>query len=1116
MSMSVAPGQCVKMLLRYAPKALLMGAVLMSLPVSAADTASSDAPASIVVAQHDEAADFTAIQPAVDAARPGDVIEVRAGRYEESVVFPRGGEPAKPITLRAAAGEIVLIAPSPPLAGKTEAEPEPEPVEGYPGLYRWRGAELPDDDPEKIGLWEASSHIRLVRVDSKSQAQRRLGSWHHDSETGDLYIRSTGLAPASELTYHFEHVDRPGIHVRDSHVVIEGLHIAFGAHGILLDRESSHVTVRGCRLFCNRSAGIHGTGTHHRLLENELFRNNQYGIQLRYGVHHTRVADNLAYYNGPSNAETTDTSVPADLGIYSRGSHVHFERNIVDGINQLAFRNKHAPGNTITARHNVVRGNVEWQSEFLEHNTLLTGSPGPRFGVFIDRVNPGPDHDASAADPDGRIARSNLVHPALHEAEPRFADPAHRDFRLQADSPYHGQGAHPEHARVIYVDPSAGSDENSGLTDAEPIRTLEHLTEVMHPGDTVYLMPGVYESPLAPLAGRDADEPTRIRAHRRSDAVILRGGVVLEEVSHVELDGLVVEGAPVRISESERIGLTQCVIADSPDSALVVEASVGVSFDRITFTGVERGIELRDAADVRVCHALFHDVQTPWAVDEPSLSDLYADHNHYAAFAATAGGDRIASLEDWQQRSATDRASAVGSVELGNRYRLPARSPLAHAGADFQQIGARAEAPEDRLEVTDLEVTGLSPNGASLLWTTPRGLTEAEIMLTDLASGDEHRITARSTFQIMGHVFDMTFRVADFFTVDHHAGLGALEPGREYEVRLTVRNIEGSAAHERTVRFETPTAAPASRTFYVGPEGDDEADGRSTSSAWASFDHAVRQVRPGDTVLVLPGAYPQSIVPRVSGTAERPIVFRSAEPREAVIDLREQLQVGVEIMNVDHVHIEGFSIRGGVFSGGHNFVIGNAEGVRVAGCRVELPAAASWDRLRLGHGGMVATHAPGLVVEDNVFACGYVGVGVAASDGARIAHNVIIGEGNYGVVMVPDDPDEQYHVTDNVFYRAIMGYKTGCQIWMMNVHAELTADRNLFFIPEDHNATIGTLPETERFETLAAWQEATGHDRSSRVDRPSFVDRDSGDFRLAPDSPGHDLGADDTPVGVRW
>ena len=63
-----------------------------------------------ITVKQDGTGNYSTIQQAVEAAQPGDIIEVYGGIYREQVIFPRGGKSEESrITLRAADGEDVTV-----------------------------------------------------------------------------------------------------------------------------------------------------------------------------------------------------------------------------------------------------------------------------------------------------------------------------------------------------------------------------------------------------------------------------------------------------------------------------------------------------------------------------------------------------------------------------------------------------------------------------------------------------------------------------------------------------------------------------------------------------------------------------------------------------------------------------------------------------------------------------------------------------------------------------------------------------------------------------------------------------------------------------------------------
>lgn len=95
---------------------------------------------------------------------------------------------------------------------------------------------------------------------------------------------------------------------------------------------------------------------------------------------------------------------------------------------------------------------------------------------------------------------------------------------------------------------------------------------------------------------------------------------------------------------------------------------------------------------------------------------------------------------------------------------------------------------------------------------------------------------------------------------------------------------------------ETASAA----VYYVGGAGASNANDGSQISPWATINYAATKGNPGDTVLVAPGIYNESVTINVSGTAGAPITFRAEPARQALL---QQFTV-----QGDYITIDGFEI----------------------------------------------------------------------------------------------------------------------------------------------------------------------------------------------------------------
>ncbi|HWL54670.1 MAG TPA: right-handed parallel beta-helix repeat-containing protein [Chthoniobacteraceae bacterium] len=1048
------------------------------------------------------------IQSLLDAAQPGATVEIPGGIYFGRLSFPRDGEPGKPITLRPEEDRIVIIN-----AGR-RLEVALSPAPGLPGVFK--GKVAPGILSSEAGLWEIASRLRLKHLHDPGQCARRLASWHYSPQSGEIFIRSSGRLPADRMEYWIES-DQPAITISRSHVRVERLHATLGKHGIFVDKKTKDVRVRQCRVYCNKSAGIHVTGTDHRIVGNSAFHNNHYGIQLRYHLERSQVADNLCYLNGPANGEATDTSEPTDLGIYSKGAYNLFEGNIACGFTKNAYRNKYAENATNLFRGNVVKGNANPARASVHGNTFLVVAPGPRAGMYLDGEATFPPERWKKADPTGLQRAANLIHPALHREDPRFCDPEYRDFRLQADSPYRGQGAHPGFAPVFYVDPASGREGNDGLSTRRPFASINAALAVI-PGDaTLYLLPGEYSEPVTFTFGGPEGHPLRVRAWQRSREVVVSApwtlsGALNADLDYnktpgangVELEGLHFRDAALLIRRAEGVRIAQCHF-EGPKAGVFLEQSEKIALVHNTFTRSAVAVRSRQGRSLSITQNLFDDSGTTFDLDH--LRSIHADFNQYRPFLAKVGSDqRFEAFQTWTEKTGNDRWSFL-------RKEPDTTAPI-WTQPDFAPPGIHTKT-EQPVEIDALKVTGIHPAGATVLWESPKGNTFAEVTVESPADGKITRADPVMQFEIMAEFFDLLFPLEGFFNVERHAPLTGLAPDTQYKVSVTPRDLAGRRGAPRTITFRTPVQARKGVTFYLRPDGDDRADGRSRATAWKSFHHAVRNLGPGDQLVLMDGVYHEILAPAVSGSAEAPITIRAENRGKAIIDLAESLPVGVEIANVRHVEIDGLLLRGGAYSVGTYFVISHAEGIRIAHCETDYPAGSSFEKRKAGHHGLLANRAPGLVVEDNLFLCSIIHVGIAASPGAIVRHNSLIGEGNYGIVVAPENAGESYRIEANLFYNVIFPSKLSANLWFFSPTPKIVSDHNLFYLAPDARGSIGELAEPGKMTTLAQWREQTGLDLNSLTAQPLFRDPDRRDFTLTADSPGKGEAANGDDIGKR-
>jgi hypothetical protein len=102
--------------------------------------------------------------------------------------------------------------------------------------------------------------------------------------------------------------------------------------------------------------------------------------------------------------------------------------------------------------------------------------------------------------------------------------------------------------------------------------------------------------------------------------------------------------------------------------------------------------------------------------------------------------------------------------------------------------------------------------------------------------------------------------------------------------KLTARVTDNDGAQKATtitVVIKNPTTDD---TYYVSTSGSDSNGGSSTGSAFRTIAKAASVAGAGDTVVILPGTYRESVVLKNNGTATAPITFKAQTPGTVIID----------------------------------------------------------------------------------------------------------------------------------------------------------------------------------------------------------------------------------------
>ncbi len=202
------------------------------------------------------------ISEAVSGAKAGDVIVIHAGVYREDVRIETSGSPDKPITIRAAEGETVVLTGADRITDWTR--------EGDSDVYH-------TDWPHKFVAWNehythpADEYHRLIgrceQVFVNGYALRQVlerrqlarGTFYADIGAQQLYVRDFGDRDIASDRIQVEASARDRIlSIEGNHIVLQGLRFRYAANRAqqgAVEFEGNHITVSDCVFEYTNSSG---------------------------------------------------------------------------------------------------------------------------------------------------------------------------------------------------------------------------------------------------------------------------------------------------------------------------------------------------------------------------------------------------------------------------------------------------------------------------------------------------------------------------------------------------------------------------------------------------------------------------------------------------------------------------------------------------------------------------------------------------------------------------------------------------------------------------------------------------------------------------------------------
>jgi len=699
------------------------------------------------------------------------------------------------------------------------------------------------------------------------------------SSVGDITLVASGnvivTPPPGQIGLTIDH---PGF-------VVDGFTIQGGLHGIR-GTNADGLVVRDCAALGQSDNGIYVVDTDGFTVDGNLARDaGKRGILVERSTQ-AYVRNNLVRDSGEWGIELKNAPLPATStgnviafntivgsGRLLAAGGVRFDDSIGEIRDNVLVNNATAAVETDTAptlvHHNLITGSAieiatksgqeptVW-ANLLGVDPLFVNAAGGDFRlqqVAAGQASNSPAVGAGSGDVASRdisgSTRSDgagddgMADLGFHAgADPAAATPPPASTP-PAESPAPGSGL------TYYVDPVAGSNARSlvqARSQATPWQSIAHAMNQVSPGDVIALLPGTY----AEQADFSRDALT-VRGLGALGTVVIAppgsiAGVNVDDVRDARVENVVVQGGGIGIAAvmADGIRISGVAVVNPLTVGIRVRQTDGVVIDGSVVTGAPNyGVLLPRTRNAYVHNNLIY-ANSGWAVS--------IDADGFA----TAPGNVVAFNTIHQNGSGVRYLNASGEVRDNNltgtidlALYLAGPSILAHHN-NFSANG------RDRDKESAFASTIFIWNnvGKNPRYEEPAGLdgilggagwADDDFRLEQFVAGGEFDspVANAGSGDVASQDIGGTTRI------DGVPDGGVADIGFHYD----------APAAGTPPPFASPPAN-VTYTYYVAPNGDDArtaATARNVATPWRTIGKALQQIGKGDSVVVLPGSYTQSL-----------------------------------------------------------------------------------------------------------------------------------------------------------------------------------------------------------------------------------------------------------------